>query len=73
VTIERNEQAQTDQPEPEDVLDEPEATRNPDHEPSDSDDRIVELDDPARFEPPVDEDDLSLSGPDDHHRAGRVV
>ena len=33
------------------------ATEDPDHRPSDADDRPVELTDPARPDPPVDDED----------------
>jgi hypothetical protein len=47
----------TDQPEPDDVLDDSAPLRTPDHEPADSDDRGVELDDPDSYDLPVDDDD----------------
>jgi hypothetical protein len=46
----------TDRPEPDETLTGT-AARTPDHEPTDSDDRIVELDDPESVDPPVDDDD----------------
>jgi hypothetical protein len=45
-----------DQPEPDDALT-GSGAKTPDHEPRDSDDRIVELDDPETPGPPVDDDD----------------
>lgn len=47
---------QTDLPEPEQVL-AGSADQNPDHEPTDQDDREVLLDEPEQPVPPVDEDD----------------
>jgi hypothetical protein len=47
----------TDQPEPDEVLDDSAAIQTPDHEPSDSDDRGVDLDDPDSYDAPVDDDD----------------
>jgi hypothetical protein len=44
----------TDRPEPDETLT-GSAARTPDHEPSDSDDRIVELDDPESPDQPVDD------------------
>ena len=48
--------ASADHPEPDDVLS-GSAARTPDHDPSDSDDRIVELDEPESTEPPIDDED----------------
>jgi hypothetical protein len=42
--------------EPDDVLT-GSGAKTPDHEPSDSDDRIVELDEPSSPDPPVDDKD----------------
>jgi hypothetical protein len=50
------EAAGVDRPEPDEAL-AGTGVRTPDHEPSDRDDREVELDDPALVDPPVDEED----------------
>jgi hypothetical protein len=45
-----------DQPEPEDALAD-DASRTIEHEPADSDDRVVPLDEPDEPDPPIDDDD----------------
>ncbi|HYZ27528.1 MAG TPA: hypothetical protein VE570_00615 [Thermoleophilaceae bacterium] len=54
-----------DRPDPETALG-GSAARTPDHEPSDSDDRVVELDEPEATDPPVDDEDRDpAKDPDD--------
>jgi hypothetical protein len=54
---ERSRAAQgVDRPEPDEAL-AGTGARTRDHEPSDSDDGEVELDDPAQADPPIDEED----------------
>jgi hypothetical protein len=57
----RERQPGVDRPEPDEALTGT-AARTPDHEPSDLDDRPVELDDPASTEPPIDDDDRDPGG-----------
>jgi hypothetical protein len=61
---EREDIAEVDAPEPEQVLSDAPGRRR-EHEPTDSDDRTVELTDPASPDPPIDDDhrDPARHGP----------
>jgi hypothetical protein len=60
-----------DRPEPDEAL-AGSGARTPDHEPSDSDDRVVELDEPETTDAPVDDADRDpAKDPDDSPGAPR--